>query len=129
MKVYIKTTLSFCLVALLAGCNSSSNTTSSDSTTVTVERGAVLEATVKDANGQIATVENKNSYKFAKAVKYPVTVTGGYIDVDDSGDKSEGDVVLTTPLMTYSGTNITLITTAIADSNETNRNQKLKRLF
>ena len=128
MKVYIKTTLLFCLVALLAGCNSSSNTTSSDSTTVTVERGAVLEATVKDANGQIATVENKNSYKFAKAVKYPVTVTGGYIDVDDSGDKSEGDVVLTTPLMTYSGTNITLITTAIADSNETNRNQKLKAL-
>ena len=66
MKVYIKTTLSFCLVALLAGCNSSSNTTSSDSTTVTVERGAVLEATVKDANGQIATVENKNSYNFAR---------------------------------------------------------------
>lgn len=131
MKVKINMGLSLCLVAFLAGCNggSSSNSDNSSSpTVVTVERGAVLDAIVKDANGQTATVENKNSYKFTKEIKYPVTVTGGFIDVDDSGDKSVGDVVLTTPLMTYSGTNITLITTAIADSSETIRNEKLEAL-
>lgn len=131
MKIKISTTLSLCLVTFLAGCNNSSSNNSSSnttSTTVTVERGAILEATVKDANNQVATVENKNSYKFAKEVKYPITVSGGYIDVDDSGNKSEGDVALTTTLKTDFGTNITLITTAISDSNETNRNQKLEAL-
>ena len=111
--------LSLCLIALLSGCNSgssnSSNTSSSSSNTtaaatvVTVERGAVLDASVKDANGEIAIVESKNTYKFTKEITYPITVTGGFIDVDDSGDKSAGDVKLTIPLMTYSGTNITLI--------------------
>ena len=130
--------LSLCLIALFSGCNSgssnSSNTSSSSSnitaaaTVVTVERGAVLDASVKDANGEIAIVESKNTYKFTKEIGYPITVTGGFIDVDDSGDKSVGDVQLTIPLMTYSGTNITLITTAIADSNETIRNEKLEAL-
>lgn len=128
--------LSLCLIALFSGCNSgssnSSDTSSSNTTAaatiVTVERGAVLEATVKDANGEIAIVESKNSYKFTKEITYPITVTGGFIDVDDSGDKSVGDAKLTIPLITYSGTNITLITTAIADSNEATRNERLESL-
>lgn len=75
MKIQISTTLSVCLIALLAGCNNSSNQTSSTSTIVTVERGSILEATVKDANNQTAVIENKNSYKFEKEVKYPITVS------------------------------------------------------
>lgn len=133
MPIKTNISLSLCLVAFLAGCNNSSSTESSSnnsstSTTVTVERGAVLDAIVKDANNQTAIVENKNSYKFEKEIKYPITVSGGYIDVDDSGNKSQGDILLTTTLKTDFGTNITLITTAISDSNETNRNQKLEAL-
>lgn len=125
-----------CVVALLSGCNSggtssqnSNNSTQSNSSTiVTVERGAVINATVKDANGQIATVESNNKYKFVNNIVYPITVTGGFIDLDDSGDKSVGDLELTIPLTTYSGTNITMITTAISDSDVTKREQKLQAL-
>lgn len=130
MKVKICTALSFCAITLFSGCGGGSSNTSSTvvPTVVTVERGAVIDATVTDANGQIAIVENKNSYKFSKEIKYPITVTGGFIDLDDSGNKSMGDLELTIPLTTYSGTNITMITTAIADSDEKKREQKLKAL-
>lgn len=129
MKIQVNRILSFCLVALLAGCGGGSSSSTNESSTFTVERGSVLNATVKDANGQIASSANAtNSYTFAKEIKYPVTVSGGFIDVDNSGDKSVGDIELTTPLMTYSGTNITLITTAISDSNEQTRDNKLKQL-
>ena len=134
MKIQLSGLL--CVVALLSGCNnggtssqSSNNSTQSNSSTiVTVEGGAVINATVKDANGQIATTESNNNYKFVNNIVYPITVTGGFIDLDDSGDKSVGDLELTIPLTTYSGTNITMITTAIADSDVTKREQKLQAL-
>lgn len=134
MRIQLSSLL--CVVALLSGCNSggtssqnSNNSTQSNSSTiVTVERGAVINATVKDANGQIATTESNNNYKFVNNIVYPITVTGGFIDLDDSGDKSVGDLELTIPLTTYSGTNITMITTAIADSDVTKREQKLQAL-
>lgn len=124
-RAFLFTSLSIVLGStLFVGCNSSTSGGS-----VTVERGAVLDATVKDASGQIATmIENSNTYKFANKIVYPVSVTGGFIDVDDSGDKSVGDINLTTELKTYSGSNITLITTAIAAADKSKRDELLNNL-
>lgn len=97
-------------------------------TTVTIERGAVYDANVTDAIGNKATQQNgKNVYLFADTPKYPVTVNGGWIDVDGDGKKTIEDIELTTTLKSYS-TNVTPITTYIADANVTIRENRLNEL-
>lgn len=118
--------LSALTAAFLVGCggggSSSSSETSTNTTTptvttteVTVERGSLLGATVKDANEQKATAKSSNSnvYIFATTPVYPITATGGYIDVDYSGTITTVDVAFTGVLKSYS-TVITPITTYVA---------------
>lgn len=106
----------------LIGCGGgSSSETTSSITTFTVERGAVLAAIVKDSSGQIATNSiGSNDYTFEKEVIYPITVSGGYIDVDSSGTRTSSDVDLDMNLSTYTGTEITLISTIIGENRESN---------
>ena len=126
--------------AFLVGCggggssSSSSGTGSSGtitpsltSTDVTVERGAVYGATVTDANGQVATqIAGKNVYTFATTPVYPITASGGIIDIDNNGI-DEGDIELTTVLTSYSNV-VTPITTYLGNPATDSGKAKLAKL-
>lgn len=98
---------------------------------VTAERGAILGGTVVDSSGQIATSKDgTNIYTFTNQPIYPITVSGGVIDVDRNG-VDEGDIPLLTPLKSYSNV-ITPITDFIGDFSSVdgkNRLEKLKTIF
>lgn len=131
--------LSVLTATFLVGCGggggSSSSTSASTietntSTEVIVERGALLGATVKDANGQESTSLNTNSnvYIFTTTPVYPITATGGYIDVNADGIIDTNDVAFTGILKSYS-TVVTPITTYIATGvTEADRTAKLAEL-
>ena len=100
------------LTLLVMGCGGggSSSTNSSGSTTVTVTKGPVLHATVKDNAGKQAKEEGEtNKYVFYGSIVYPITATGGYYDAGD-GNKYP----LQIPLSTDRGTLITGITTYLS---------------
>ena len=116
------------IVLGLAGCGSGDSATTSTATSVTVERGKVFDANVTDANGQVATQNSgTNVYVFATTPAFPVTVTGGWIDVDGDGNQTAADVLLTLPLKSYT-TEVTAVSTYIADANATLREKKLQDL-
>ena len=133
--------LSTLTAAFLVGCgggggssSSSSGSTSGGTTTpaltstdVTVERGAVYGATVTDANGQVAVQKaGTNIYVFATTPVYPITASGGIIDVDNNGI-DEGDIELTTVLTSYSNV-VTPITTYLGNPATDSGKAKLAKL-
>lgn len=131
------------LVALaFNGCGSSSQDVNTivDSTimdskdilpiySVIVERGAVLDANVTDANGSVATQvsDTNNTYIFENEPVYPISAEGGWIDVDGDGNLTEVDVTLDINLTSYSDV-ITPTTTYCSDENETIRQERLEEL-
>jgi len=135
MKRIITLTAMSIVGLMLIGCGGgggdSSSTTapvSATATDVTVERGKVFDANVTDANGAIGVDKNgTNVYTFASQPIYPISVKGGWIDVDGDSRKTPADVELTLELKSYSNI-ITPLTTYIADANETIRNSKLSAL-
>ena len=140
MKKINSVVLSTLTAAFLVGCgggsSSSSSSGSSTATTetptvatadVTVERGAVYGSTVTDANGQIAVQKSgTNVYTFSTTPVYPISASGGIIDVDNNGI-DEGDIELTTTLTSYS-TVITPITTYLGDITTNSGKAKLAKL-
>ena len=133
MKTAIQNSLKLSVVSiaaalLLSGCENATTNSSSNPTDVTVERGKVYDAIVTDANGQVATQKsNKNVYTFKQPPVYPITATGGWIDVDNDGNMTKADVELDLNLTSYSNI-ITPITTYIADKDITIREKKLAQL-
>ena len=127
------------ITTFLVGCGGggSSSTGTNAGTTpivtttdVRVERGPLLGATVKDANNQVATAlsTSSNVYTFAITPIYPITATGGYIDVDANGIIDTNDIAFTGILKSYS-TVVTPITTYIATgTTEVDRTAKLAEL-
>ena len=120
-------------ILLLNGCGSgnggSSSSNSSGTTSVTVERGPVYNATVTDSSNPIQTAvqkEGENIYVFSKVPVYPITATGGIIDVDGNGI-DEGDIQLNQPLTSYSNV-ITPITDYLGDISSETGKTKLKNL-
>ena len=118
---------------LLSGCGESSSSSESKEkiltpTDITVERGSVYDATVTDASGTIAIQKRgENIYSFSDTPKYPIHVTGGWIDVDGDGKKTVKDITLDYPM--YSYTNIvTPLTTYLAYSDTALRDTKLLEL-
>ena len=113
--------LSVITALLLSGCGSESTSTEDSSvptTDITVERGPVLDATVRDANGKIGVSKGNGVYAFTNP-SYPVESFGGYIDMDRDGVVSEGDVKMGYfRLRTMSG-NVMTIATTMAENNET----------
>lgn len=82
--------ISAVLAGFLVSCGSSDNhTENKESKTVSVERGPVINAIVKDSSGQLAKGDGKtNKYVFDKKIQYPVIVTSGqntFVDVDGDG--------------------------------------------
>jgi len=137
-KLHEKITLSVLLAAtltVLTGCGSDDTTAviplTSTATDITVERGKVYNATVVDAStpAQVAVQkQNQNVYTFAAAPTYPITVTGGWIDVNNNGTKDTGDVPLDITMRSYS-TNVTPISTYLADGNDTQREERLQSML
>ena len=110
------------------GCGNVDNPLLNTPTTVTVERGAVYDAKVTDANGNIAKrTVNSNVYTFSNTPIYPIKAEGGWIDVNADGIMTIGtDVILDIPLTSYSNI-ITPVTTYIGDIDQDR--SKLDRLI
>ena len=115
----------------LIGCGPSGSCDSDTSITQTsnptleiiVERGPVYGSIVKDKNGNVATnIVGTNKYKFDISPTYPITASGGYIDVDNNQIFDTNDVKLEQNLSSYYPI-ITPITTLIGNDSE-----KLKTL-
>jgi len=112
-------------VVALSGCGSSSSSSQGSATSVgpnsnviQVVRGPILGAIVKDTQGQLAKdlKDGKGSYSFNGTINYPITATGGVIDIDRDGKVSVGDVKNDLNLTTNSGNVITMLTTYSLDS-------------
>lgn len=118
----MKTTLIALSVATtlaLTGCGGASSGSSSNNETVDiiVERGPVLKATLRDANGQIGKNMSSNLYTFTNPT-YPIESYGGYIDMNGNGVVDAGDVKMPQlRLRTHQGSVMTLGTTLASDAN------------
>jgi len=112
----------------LSGCGGSSTTdsinpmdtltTSEQAYEITIERGPVLYAHVIDSSGIKATpVQDENGkptnrYRFNLTPNYPISTSGGYIDLDTSGNLSAGDLKMgDLRLQTYNGSTLTIAST------------------
>jgi len=128
--MFKKVLLSTIAAYFLVGCGGGSSSNSSDtSTTIIVERGAVLNATVKDALNQIA-IWNKgtNSYVFKNSITYPISVIGGFVDINNDGIKNNSDFDLDIELKSSSGKNVTLISTIIYNQDKIREKNNLNIL-
>lgn len=126
------------ILPLISACSSSGGGAGSPSSSddsldksVTVERGKVFAAVVKDSStpAQVAAVTyNSNVYTFTKPPVFPIKVSGGYIDVNNDGIITTADVFLDMNMSSYSNL-VTPISTYLAlDENATLREQKLNAL-
>ncbi len=110
------------------GGGGSGGTDTPATTSVEVERGKVYDSIVTDATGKVATkTTGSNIYVFSGTPTYPITATGGWIDLDGNGAMTTDDIELDVTLTSYSNV-ITPITTYIADANSATREQKLQEL-
>jgi len=127
MKNQTKILLSLAGFLILSGCGSDSESQSNYD--VIVERGPVYDANVTDSSGQVATQveDGNNTYRFDEEIVYPVTASGGWVDVDRDGNLTENDVMLDVNLSSYSNV-VTPTTTLLADANESEREEILDTL-
>ena len=129
MKKLKTLTLSLAAITMIgfSGCGSSSS--SSSKTDIEVERGAVYQAIVKDATGKTATPKGdySNTYTFSSKPKYPITVSGGYIDVDGDGAITTSDIALDINMTSYSNV-VTPITTYLGNTTTTEGKARLEKL-
>ncbi len=110
---------------LFSGCggggssSSPANTLESVSKTITVERGPLLDANVTDALGHGAIELGAGEYTFDHNPEYPISATGGYIDVNRDGKIDAGEVRNELKLKALSGDVVTMATTLASDANKT----------
>jgi hypothetical protein len=100
-----------------------SSVTTTDLTSLSIERGPVIGSLVLDAQGKRASNLGNGQYKFESAPIYPIYVSGGYIDVNRDGIIDTNDTKLLTLLsISKSGiSKVTMVTTLI--SNEEIKNE------
>jgi hypothetical protein len=129
MNKKLKITLALGVATLLfTGCGGGSSGTDTPTTSIEVERGKVYDSVVTDATGKIATkTTGSNIYVFSGTPTYPITASGGWIDLDGDGAMTTNDMELDVNLTSYS-TVVTPITTYLADANSATREQKLQEL-
>ena len=143
MKKVNRLVLSTLTAAFLVGCGggSSSSTSTTDtstspttptasSTTIPVTKGSLLMATAIDSGSPVkigTQIDGTNKYTFTGDITYPITVTGGYVDVNDNGIVDEGDYSFKGKLSSYS-TVVTPITTYLGDTSKDAGKTKLDAL-
>jgi len=126
--VFISLFIVMLFVSACGGGGGSADTSGS-STTVTVERGPVYNATVRDANGQTATnIQGTNQYVFASAPVYPITASGGQVDSNYDGKIDTNDYPLTITLKAEKGLNITPMTTYLSDLDDAQKSALADKL-
>ena len=103
---------------LLVGCGDSDSTdpVSTSGTEITVERGPVHGALVIDANGEEATFVSAGKYRFATEAVHPITVDGGFIDVNRNGAIDVGETRLQYSLQAQQGSVVTMASTLASNS-------------
>lgn len=114
----------------LVGCGGGGTSTdTSAGTLVSVSNAPVYNATVTDANGQVASqVPGTYQYQFASAPTYPISASGGWMDINLNETYDAGtDVPLAYTMKSYA-TTVTPVTTFIADEDESVREAKLQKL-
>lgn len=101
------------LAILFSGCDTSDTTTQVSVQDIEVQRGPVHGAYVTDSVGNRAQYVGDGKYSFYKNPTYPVSVYGGYIDVDRDGQITTADTELTVPMIIdqQSSEYVTLATT------------------
>lgn len=142
MKKINSVVLSTLTAAFLVGCGGgggsstdSASTTDTTivtpaSTTVLVTKGPLLMATAVDSSSPVKAgiqIDGTNKYAFTGDITYPITVTGGYVDVNDNGVVDVGDYEFTGKLTSYS-TVVTPITTYLGDTSKDAGKAKLAAL-
>ncbi len=134
MTSFKRISLSLAVASALSfsGCGGGGNSSSNNNTTPTdikVERGKVYDSLVTDSDGKKAKQKDStNIYTFVNRPKYPITATGGWIDVDNDGKKTSSDIHLDLVLTSYSNV-ITPITTYISNADESIREKRMKKLM
>lgn len=126
--------------AFLVGCGGISDGTTSSSeatspssseatsTSVPVTKGPLLMAIAKDGADKTGTqVAGTNKYTFEGDISYPITVTGGYVDVNNNGKVDAGDYEFTGKLSSFSNV-VTPITTYLGDTSKDTGKAKLAAL-
>lgn len=115
--MFKKTMITSAAVAalLLTGCDNSEESTAT-ATDITVERGPVLGALVLDNSGKRGAAAGNGVYRFAKGVQYPVTVNGGYIDINRNNRIDVGEARLGFELAISEGSAVTLVSTVANNS-------------
>ena len=125
--------MSTLVASFLVGCgggSSSSSTGTTETTTVPVTKGPLLMATAVDSSNPVKTgtqISGTNKYSFTGTITYPITVTGGYVDVNNHGIIDAGDYEFTGKLSSYS-TVVTPITTYLGDTTTSEGKAKLETL-
>jgi len=129
MKRFNLMLLSAVTATLLIGCGGGGSSSGSTSTNVPVTKGPLLEAIAKDASEEVGVhIVGTNEYKFTKAISYPITVTGGYVDVNNNGKVDEGDYEFKDELTSHSKV-VTAITTYLGNPSDDDYQSKLETLI
>lgn len=101
------------------GCGSSGGSSGTDGisgvTEVTVVDGYIKNATVRDADGQVATYKANGRYSFKNQPVYPISSTGGVIEdsnvsFDINMSVSDGVSTVISPITTFLEDNASLLT-------------------
>ncbi len=100
---------------LLSGCGDAKKDVNNEKV-FTVERGPLLNAKLIDNNGQLAIEVVQGRYVFINKVSYPVTATGGYIDINYNGKVDKGEVKNNIELQAFNGEVVTIATSLFAEN-------------
>jgi len=111
--------LSVISALFLSGCGTTSDEQNvAGVVDIAVERGPVLGATVRDAQGQIGVSKGNGVYSFTNPT-YPIESFGGYIDIDRDGQVSVGDVPMNTFRLRTRAGNVMTLATTMTENNDT----------
>jgi hypothetical protein len=111
---YIVSSISLAALLALSGCGGDSSS-ATPSKTIKVERGPILGAVVVDAEGQVANEDANGSYTFEDAIAYPVSVFGGYIDINRNGQVDAEELVNSVVLEANEGNVLTILSTMLSN--------------
>ncbi|MEA2049782.1 MAG: hypothetical protein U9O56_03550, partial [Campylobacterota bacterium] len=109
--------------------NNQEQTITTEYTDVIVEKAAVYDSVVEDSAGNIAyQLGDSSTYRFSVVPTYPITATGGYMDINNDKVINSYDAILDINLSSYTN-NLTTVSTYLASIDDTsNREDALTTL-
>ncbi len=113
---------------MFSGCNSSSSKnspadtqyyeqpTQTDPKVMLIDSTRLLQATLTDNSGQVATRQDDGTYRFENNITFPVTATNGYIDANNDGIVNNNEVINDIEFHATEGRAVTLASTLASNS-------------